>query len=189
LIAKDAPEPEDPYADSPFFEQLSAGYELLAMERVDEAFAKFTECQRQISYSSESILGLGICLMKLGNWKDAFNALYKNLHFSQVMHSPVYDPVSLAICAVAAFRVDRAGDAVKILQQQPQYVHPAMNAARAIAASLIPQLKEQSLFGQIPSGPEANIKTLHLLPDMSFREWVSYLTGLIQAQCSFGSAN
>ncbi len=179
LAEADEPEPADPHADSPLHEMVLEGYRLLDNGQYDAAMEPFKQAMHFVPYHSEALLGLGICLMHKKQWAEATKPLLHNVGFLKIMNSPVQDPVSIALAAMACIRADRVRDALGLLSLQPNLHHPAVDAAREIARALLPQRAEQPPLNNVDRSGRIDIKTLHLLPLMDFPAWVRYLVSLM----------
>jgi hypothetical protein len=181
LIGANDPMPEDPYDDCPLFDFIRDGYTLLDSGKVKEAVQLFLKANSFVPYNAESIVGMGICLLRLGEYEKARLVLIETLKFNQVMHSPVYDPVSEAFAGIASLAAGHRDEAVKLLATQPLARHPALDAARFLLRTAVPQYARYEPFVSctVPAGA-GNLLTLHPLPEMDFEGWVGYLTRLIR---------
>ena len=168
------PMPDEPYDDCPLFEMIQHGYVLLGEGNYKEAMDVFRKANAHVPYNAESLAGIALCLMKLGDYEKAFVALINTYRFTRVMHSPVYDPVSQALTGFAALRAGKTQDAVQVLALQPGVRHPALDAARFVVVSIIPELIKNAPFSTCNRSSAPNLDTMHVFPPMDFDGWVNY---------------
>lgn len=184
LVGKDDPVPPEPYADSPLFEMIQEGYALFEAAKYEDALRLFIEANSHISYNCESLIGIGLCEMKLNKYREAYMALYETFRFTQVMHMPVYDPISQALTGIGALLIGNKIDAVNLLGLHAEVRHPALDAARFIIASIFTKLADKPPFSTCAHPANPTLDTVHILPERSFKEWAKFLYWLMKPEAS-----
>ena len=181
----DANEPRPSYtfpSENPLAERLVEGYRLIGSAKWKEALDQFDWVLRIIGYVAEARLGSAICHMRLGRPAAALEHLMQNAATHQLQgnyRKP--DVVNLSFLAAALVGTHQVEKGASIICSLSDWKHPALNALAWLLACRFPRLVQVSPIFAVQEGDEScTVETVHMLPSMSFAQWLGMWTQLLQ---------